>query len=263
MTTCKICANKTEELLSCLVLKKYSVQYFKCPACEFIQTEEPYWLSESYESAITSLDIGLIGRNIKYSNILEVLIKLCFKQDEAFVDYGGGYGMLVRMMRDKGFNFFRQDAYCENIFSKGFDVAEMPAEAKKQIGLLTAFEVFEHLVNPLSELEKMLSYSSNIFFSTTIYPKEYNLLDWWYLIPETGQHISLYSEKSLNFLAKKYQLNYYKLSNDDHLFTKEKIAERLFKRIGSKKFQLIYNRMKRSPASLLGSDFNTIAGIKM
>lgn len=263
MTTCKICANKTEELFTCLVLKKYSVKYFKCPTCEFIQTEEPYWLSESYESAITSLDIGLIGRNIKYSAMIEVLIKLYFNQQEAFLDYGGGYGMFVRMMRDKGFRFFRQDAYCENIFSKGFDVSELPDKSNAHFSLLTAFEVFEHLADPVSELEKMLSYSSNIFFSTSIYPEIDNLLDWWYLIPETGQHVSLYSEKSLLFLAEKYQLNYYKLSNDEHLFTKEKIAQRTFKRIGSRKFQIIYNKIKRSPASLLGSDFNAISGIKM
>ena len=26
--------------------------------------------------------------------------------------------MLVRMMRDNGFNFYRQDTYCENLFAK-------------------------------------------------------------------------------------------------------------------------------------------------
>ena len=263
MTVCKICAAKTQELFSCLVLKKYSVQYYKCPVCEFIQTEEPYWLSESYESAITSLDIGLIGRNIKYTNMVEVLIKLYFKQTEAFIDYGGGYGMFVRMMRDKGFNFFRQDTYCENIFSKGFDINELSNQNKKKFELLTAFEVFEHLVEPLAEFEKMLAYSSNIFFSTTIYPKNDNLLNWWYLIPETGQHIALYSEKALRFLAEKYQLNFYTLNGTEHLFTKKTIDERTFRRLGDRRLQIIYNRIKRSPASLLGSDFNTIAGIKM
>ncbi|UOQ67213.1 class I SAM-dependent methyltransferase [Hymenobacter volaticus] len=222
----------------------------------------PYWLNEAYSSAITSLDIGLIHRNIQIAPILQVLIKSLYNKDARFIDYGGGYGMLVRMMRDRGFDFYRQDIYCENLFSKNFDVDE-DLKNKSGFELLTAFEVFEHLPDPIKELEIMLSYSSDIFFSTSIYPKDANLLKWWYLIPETGQHVSLYSEESLKYLASKYNLNYYCFNNIYHLFTKKVISNAAFKRVFNRWNQKIVNRIKPNPASLLDKDFNKISGTKM
>ncbi|MFD1466653.1 class I SAM-dependent methyltransferase [Hymenobacter caeli] len=244
-------------------MKKFDVKYYRCSNCEFIQTEEPYWLEESYTSAITSLDIGLIGRNLKYQPIVEVLIKMFFKTDKKYVDYGGGYGMFVRMMRDKGFNFFRQDTYCENIFAKDFDVSSYNSTDSDSFELLTAFEVFEHLVNPIEELEKMLSYSSNIFFSTTLYPNNQDLLKWWYLIPETGQHVSLYSNKTLQYIAKKFDLHLYSVNIYDHLLTKKKLSWTAYSMIYKERFRIFFNKYKKSPESLLQADFNKISGISM
>jgi len=40
----------------------------------------------------------------------------------------------VRLMRDEGYNFYRQDVYCENIFAKSFDVEDL--KEKKFFGNL-------------------------------------------------------------------------------------------------------------------------------
>ena len=45
-----------------------------------------------------------------------------FKSNGSIVDYGGGYGLLVRLMRNSGFDFYRYDPYCANFFAKGFEV---------------------------------------------------------------------------------------------------------------------------------------------
>src|SRR5688572_4643623 len=100
---CKICENKCEEVFIEKVLNKYQVKYFQCTDCKFIQTEEPYWLPEAYQNAIAKLDIGLIWRNLNFSKTVENIIKENFNVHGRFLDYGGGYGMFVRMMRDKGF----------------------------------------------------------------------------------------------------------------------------------------------------------------
>lgn len=262
MQTCKICKNQSTKIFTCQVLAKYEVVYYRCNDCAFIQTEEPYWLDEAYSSAITSLDIGLIYRNLKYVPVVETLIKLFYQKDGRYIDYGGGYGMFVRMMRDKGFDFLRQDIYCENLFAKNFDVDEAQLKDEK-FELLTAFEVFEHLVNPLEEFEKMLSYSSNIFFSTAVYPQDTDLLKWWYLIPETGQHVSLYSIKSLEYIAKKYELNFFSFNTTEHLFTKKKISKQNFDSVFDEKFRFNFNQKNKNPESLLLSDFNKISNIKM
>ena len=261
MSKCRVCGSFSRKIFNCLVLTKHDVDYFQCESCNFIQTESPYWLDEAYSSAITSLDIGLTSRNVLNAPLLETLIKTFYSSTGQFLDYGGGYGMLVRMMRDKGFNFYRQDMYCENIFSKHFDVDNL-IELNHSFELVTAFEVFEHLVEPVNELNIMLEYSSDIFFSTTLYPKDTDLQKWWYLIPETGQHIALYSIKTLQFMASKSSLNYYH-HGDYHLFTKKKLSQSSFERVFNHWYRKILNRIRQSPSSLLNSDFNKISSIKM
>src|SRR6187551_714050 len=140
MVKCKICASATSDLFSAKVLGKYDVKYFKCNNCGFVQTQEPYWLQEAYSSAITVQDIGLVSRNYLYAQICRSIIKLFFSRKTKFLDYGGGYGMFVRLMRDKGFDFYRYDTYCKNMFAEGFD-----DKGELDYELITAFEVFEHL----------------------------------------------------------------------------------------------------------------------
>jgi hypothetical protein len=50
----------------------------------------------------------------------------------------GGYGMFVRLMRDGGFDFHREDPLCDNLFAQGFD-----RQDDGTFELVTAFEVFE------------------------------------------------------------------------------------------------------------------------
>lgn len=253
---CKICNSPSERTYETIFLNKFPVSYFKCRSCNFIQTEEPYWLQEAYSSAITSLDIGLVRRNMINYPTVKTLINLCLNDKGKFVDYGGGYGMFTRIMRDEGFDYYRQDIYCENLFAKNFDITDLPNNFAR-FDLLTAFEVFEHLVDPNSELDKMLELSNTIFFSTSLHNESTDLTNWWYLIPETGQHIALYSKKTFEYMAKTRNLYYYTFG-DFHLFTKEKLPRFSLKLIFNPKFQRILNRLKRKE-SLLQSDFNSIS----
>ena len=129
-------------------------------------------------------------------------------------------------MRDIGFDFYWQDLHCNNLLSRGF---EYQHETNKDIELLTAFEVFEHLVNPIEEIQKMVDISGNIVFSTLLLPgKTPKPMEWWYYGFEHGQHISFYSHKTLSFIAQKFGLNFYSYK-DVHIFTKRKINFNLFK----------------------------------
>jgi hypothetical protein len=249
MEICKICNSQSIEIYSTKMLNKYEVKYFKCLKCDFIQTEKPFWLDEAYSNAITKQDIGLLHRNIKFFKITSSIIKILFNKNNRFLDYGGGYGVFVRIMRDAGFNFNRFDTYCENIFSMGYDF-----EKNVKYELITAFEVFEHLENPIEELSKMLGISNSIFFSTEVHNGKFDK-DWWYLMPETGQHISLYSINSLKQMADKFELNFYSNGSTFHLFTKKKIPTIIFN-IASDRFILkLINRIVKNPPSLLMSDY--------
>lgn len=224
---CKICNHNTNSIFKTKVLNKYDVEYFKCSQCSFIQTENPYWLDESYSSAITQLDIGLIDRNYELSKKTSLIIDIFFNKRSNFIDFAGGYGMFVRLMRDKGFNFYRQDKYCKNIFAQHFDIIDTTIQ---RFELATAFEVFEHLADPMQEIDEILSYADSILFSTVLQPSEnVGPNNWWYVSPEIGQHIALYHYDSIKKIAQIKGLHLYSDGKYLHLLTKKKMNATLFK----------------------------------
>ena len=221
---CKICSYDNPVLFSARVLSKYSIDYYYCSNCGFIQTEEPFWLEESYKDAINLSDTGILSRNISLSKYTSVIINLFFNRNKKFLDYAGGYGIFTRLMRDKGFDFLWTDIYAKNLLSRGFESA-----GNEQLELLTAFEVLEHLSDPLKEIENMLTKSRNILFSTELVPIPVPAPEnWWYYAFEHGQHISFYSTATLQYIAKKYSLYYYTNGKNLHLFTEKKINKILW-----------------------------------
>ncbi|HXU26167.1 MAG TPA: class I SAM-dependent methyltransferase [Bacteroidia bacterium] len=209
-------------------MNKYDVNYHQCSSCSFVQTDDPFWLSEAYQSAITSLDIGLINRNIYLQKEIPKIIESCFPDAKIMLDYGGGYGMFVRMMRDLGYNFYRQDSYCENLFAKYFDIVDIET---KRMDVLTTFEVFEHLDNPLEEIKKMFDLSDNIVFSTVLTPADINeFTNWWYVSPLVGQHIAFYDITTLKYLAGKFGKHLYSNGNNLHVFSSKKLDSNIVNR---------------------------------
>lgn len=222
MIKCRICGKDTKFIFKKKVLSKYEVSYFKCSFCKSVMTEDPYWLDEAYGNAIATTDVGLVSRNLSLATLTEFLLKFLFDNKKKYLDYGGGYGMFVRLMRDKGYDFYRYDVYCENLFAKYFDFYDLKDKEKK-FGLVTAFELMEHIVDPAKEVQKMLVYSDSLLFSTTICPNDETVLkDWWYLSTETGQHVTLYSREGIEKLADRFSLNYYTDGVSYHFLTRKK-----------------------------------------
>lgn len=216
--TCKICDKDSNYVFTAKIIGKYDVSYFKCSECHFVQTEEPYWLEEAYAIPINFSDTGIISRNQVFSKIVTSLIFCFFKKDGKFLDYAGGYGIFTRIMRDIGFDFYWNDPYTDNLVSRGFE-----ENANIKYDLITTFESFEHFVNPIEEVEKILKRGNNIIFSTQLIPSPTpNISDWWYYAPEHGQHVALHTKKSLKILGDKFNLNYYNLDNL-HVFSRKKL----------------------------------------
>ncbi|GAG32417.1 unnamed protein product, partial [marine sediment metagenome] len=238
------------------ILKKYKIQYFKCTMCGFIQTEDPYWLDESYSQAITESDLGLVSRNIALSRITKALILTNFDSNGKFLDYGGGYGLFVRIMRDLGFDFYWHDKFCQNIFAKGFEV-----DINNQLyELCVAFEILEHLAYPLIEIEKITNLSKNILFSTKLIPQNTpKPIEWWYYGLEHGQHISFYTFDSLSFIATKFGLNLYSNKQNIHLFTEEEISPIIFRLLLNQKITSLLDFILKKK-SFISEDYYKITG---
>ncbi|XPV70021.1 MAG: class I SAM-dependent methyltransferase [Halarcobacter sp.] len=221
---CKVCETNNDVLFTAKVLKKYDVKYYHCKSCGFLQTEEPYWLEEAYNESINISDTGIMNRNLFLSQSVTNIINVFFNKNDKFLDYAGGYGIFVRLMRDIGFDFYWNDKYSKNLVARKFEFNE-----KDSYSLLTSFESFEHFDKPILEIEDMLKISKSILFSTELCednpPKPD---DWRYYGLNHGQHISFYSIKTLKYIAKKYNLNLYSYRSSLHLLTDKKINNYFF-----------------------------------
>ena len=218
-TCCCLCLRRLQHVFNTIVLNKYTGKAFYCENCGFLQIDNPTWLDEAYSEAIAVTDTGLVMRNLALSQQLTPLLYHVFGADKHFVDLAGGTGLLVRLMRDAGLDFYWNDAYCRNIHARGF-------EFSSEIGpcaAVTAFEVLEHLTNPIDFLKKAINQTQADFliFSTELFegspPQPEN---WWYYTFETGQHIAFYQNKTLQFVANELGFIYSKFGQM-HIFYKK------------------------------------------
>lgn len=127
-------------------------------------------------------------------------------------------------MSNKGFNFYHTDIYCQNLFAEQFDYALTDPNEKFKV--VTAMEVFEHMASPVEEIKALFNCSDSILFTTELQPKQFaeDMQLWWHFAFETGQHISFYTEKAFNYLARQFNCNFYSNGQSMHLLTKQKFS---------------------------------------
>jgi hypothetical protein len=196
---CRICGGPTRVTHRGIILAKYAVTYHLCTTCEYWYTDEPFWLEEAYGQAIAATDTGLVQRNIGVARALRAVLPLLFPTGP-YVDWAGGHGMLVRLLRDSGLEFYWQDRYAENLLARGFDW-----EANRNgrdATVVTAVEVLEHSPDPLGLLHECMAGSGaeTVIFTQVLHAGGDDP-NWWYLAPVTGQHVSFFSAKTLDWIG--------------------------------------------------------------
>jgi hypothetical protein len=177
------------------VLGKYDVKYWQCTLCDLIQTDAPHWLDEAYTHAISQLDTGAMYRNQAMSRLTALVARVVGIYG-ACLDYGGGHGVFVRMMRDLGFDFHWFDKYAENLFALGF---QGPAE--ERYSLVTAFEVLEHFADVGTELNALFAPRHDFVLVGTLLHSGHEE-GWWYYLPDSGQHVAFYSRRTLDWIGR-------------------------------------------------------------
>lgn len=236
--SCPVCSEIMHNCFQAKVLGKYVAQYEVCNHCGFLRVHEPHWLDEAYTRAIANADTGLVMRNITLANkISRVLYWLTPEKGRAiYLDAAGGFGMLTRMMRDVGFDFFWTDKYCENLVAPGFEYNESLGHC----AAVTAIEVFEHVVDPKAFVKEALesSGSSTLIFTTELYEGNPPNPDaWWYYTFATGQHIGFFQHKTLEKIAKDMDLHF-ATANGLHIFSKYTINKFMLNLLTNRYFSL-------------------------
>ena len=161
MADCKICGTPTLcDAPRIARSGRHAVDYHMCPECEYCCTDEPYWLDEAYSRAIDATDTGLVQRNLMWARWLKVMLPRLFPQGP-YVDWAGGCGMMVRLMRDAGFEFYWQDLYADNLLSPRIRTQSQrqrtsPAPRRGPNRGHGTIEVLEHTPDPLGFFKEVL-----------------------------------------------------------------------------------------------------------
>jgi len=253
---CKVCASDSDYVFTQKLLQKYMCSYFFCGNCGFLQTEEPTWLHEAYSDAIACCDTGLVQRNLNNARVLAVFLFSQFGNRGCFADISGGTGLLVRLMRDIGLDYYWEDPYCQNTHAKGFELNQ----SLGRLNAVTGFEVLEHLTQPVEFISDLMNrtnadmfvFSTLLFDGTPPTPGK-----WWYYGTDTGQHISFYQVRTLKEMAEKLNLVYFSIGSLG-VFARHKIRTRLSSLLVGPALRFSFPIIRRLLKSKTNSDFQLI-----
>ncbi|MDP3071611.1 MAG: class I SAM-dependent methyltransferase [Opitutaceae bacterium] len=252
---CPICQAATAHFGDAKIMGKHPASFRRCADCGFLFAPDPYWLPESYQSAINQTDIGSVSRADTFSRSTKAVIEFCLKDASRFLDYGAGYGIFVRKMRDNGYPFLAYDQYCENLFASDF---KLEALTDQRFDLVTAFEVMEHLIDPLETFATIFRHADAVLFSTQLVPEPAPAVGtWWYFGLDHGQHISLYTRRTLELIASRHGKSLASDGSRLHLISSRRISSRWFRWLTGKKGAKLIELAVRRP-SLLMTDFEQL-----
>ena len=222
MNNCPVCNSSLISAFRGTVLGRHVIQYYRCTSCGLLRTEAPHWLDEAYRDAITITDTGVVKRNQYTAKRLSPLLHYCLDPDGAYLDVAGGYGLLVRIMRDWGFDFFWDDKFCNNLMARGFEVQR----AARPFTALTAFEVIEHVYDPIAFIDDVMARhgTRTLVFTTELYSgNQAPAPSWWYYSFETGQHICFLQPETCSRIASRLGLRFLS-ANGIHMLTDRNIG---------------------------------------
>lgn len=198
------------------------VYYHRCKACHFVFTrafdrfDPASWRRFIYNDAyFASLDPAYeIARPQMNFQVVGAACRIIGRKKIVGIDYGGGNGVLARLLSAQGIRYFTHDPYAES---------NVCSEDVGRFSFLSSFEVLEHTTDPVATIKDMLRFVGTEFVAVISTQCSENLVDeekrlsWTYIAPRHG-HVSIYSKKALALLAKKFSMDYLSVSRGTHLF---------------------------------------------
>jgi len=198
--TCKICNSETVSILDIKILKQYEGRVRSCSNCGFEFVEDPYWLPDSFKTSLNQFDVGSADRSLIIAGFVRSLFRRSKASAIKVLDFGGGDGLATRILRDAGLDCRWEDPYCQPVFAVGPPYSEV-----EHFDLVFMGEVALHLTDPLETITSLMKRSERLLM-TAVVPPEKIETDWWYLMPQTGQHVAFYPVKTLRWIATELSL---------------------------------------------------------
>jgi hypothetical protein len=185
------------------------VVYRLCAECQFIFTDffddftDDQWRQYVYNDDYIQVDPEYATIRPRENARMVSTFLAGRKKNITGLDYGGGNGMTTTLLRELGWAYDSYDP---------FGHTDMAPDRIGQYNFCSAIEVFEHSPDPVGSLraivEKVSKNRLMIMISTVTSDgaiSQETRLSWWYAAPRNG-HVSLYSHKSLEILASRFNL---------------------------------------------------------
>lgn len=257
---CIACGSeKLESTFFIKILSKYDAKLLKCNSCLSYLFENPVWLEEAHQKAISNLDVGIVERNLFFKNLL--LSALPIGNDKKYLDYGAGTGLLVRMLRDRGLEFNYQDLFAQPTFPVNF--SNERSSLSNKYYAITLFEVFEHIGDPKQVFALLGSQSDILIFSTELSSNVTMSPEYWYIQPLSGQHINFVTYIGLEKLGKALEFKLYSNNKNLHCYYRGKLPKRVKFAISKPKVAWVLGiliDLKQRKKSLVESDYLSQVG---
>ena len=187
------------------------ISYRRCANCGFLFTDAfDDWSEAQFREHIYNEGYAAVDPDYRVArprNNAELVSRLWgqYKEQLRLLDYGGGNGVLCAALRSVGYPV----AVSYDPF-----VPDFARRPEGKYNLVTCFETFEHMPDPLAGIASIIESVDEpgfVMFSTLLQPMEFDSigLAWWYVGPRNG-HISIFSLKALKLA---WQHHGYKLSS--------------------------------------------------
>lgn len=201
------------------------VVYRRCRNCGFIFTDffdtfsDEQWTSLVYNDDYIRVDPDYLDHRPRFNAGMISTLLSSRKREVIGLDYGGGNGQTAALLRDRGWAFDTYDP---------FGRCDLSPEREKKYNFCCAFEVFEHLPDPVKSLGDIVARVADDRLMIVVGTQtnddvvsDESRLSWWYAAPRNG-HISLFSRKSFEILANRFNLHYCSVQGvtDTHMLTR-------------------------------------------
>ncbi len=199
-----------------LPLSGIPIYYHRCPQCGFLFADGfRAWSPDDFRQRIYNADYATVDPDVvevRPSRDARAMDQV-FRNHKAVIralDYGGGNGRFVEVLRGLGYQAWGYDPLT--------GAGERPAV---RANLVTAFEVLEHVHRPYEALDDLLSFLDEdgvVLFTTLLQPEDFDRigLGWWYVGPRNG-HIGIHSRRSLALMFRARGFNLATQSEGVHL----------------------------------------------
>lgn len=207
---CRICGGDLLVSFDSVILGDIPVTYAICKVCRSLLLIKPTWLERSYTTKFDpdpDSGAGLRARMV-VSVISELTRRGWIQQGIKTLDYGAGRGLLLDRMNNSGFDAWGYDPYPHSEFLGNRVSSTLTGDKFK---LITCIEVLEHTLDPLDTLKALrntLEPGGIILLSTEFYDEFRHDVDWWYLVPEHGQHVTIFSKTGFDICVNKSGLSW-------------------------------------------------------